>query len=79
MEKIKLFIHTNYKVLLGMIVGLIAGYFYWYHYGHLWGTYYLSSECWVNCVFGTLTGGFIMSLLDKKTDSNELRSVSKTD
>lgn len=62
MEKIRLLIKTNIAPLVGMIIGLPCGYLYWYLYGIYDGTFYLSSEWWVNCVYGLLFGGLIGSL-----------------
>jgi hypothetical protein len=60
-----LFLRINYEILAGMILGCIAGYFYWEWFGIMWGNYSLSSECWVNCLYGSLFGGFIASLFSK--------------
>lgn len=62
----KTFIKLNIKTLLGMFMGLVLGYIHWYYWGCYWGVYPMSSECWVNCLMGTLFGGFIVSLMDKK-------------
>ncbi|MDR1407226.1 MAG: hypothetical protein LBJ23_04155 [Tannerella sp.] len=63
--KLLLFIQLNHEVLAGMILGAIAGYFYWTRFGMMWGTYPLSSECWVNCTYGCLFGGFIANLISE--------------
>lgn len=65
MGNFTLFISNNKFATLGMILGLTLGYLHWYHVGCYWGTYPLSSECWVNCVAGLLFGGFIGSLCAK--------------
>lgn len=62
----KTFITLNIKTLLGMFIGLISGYIHWYYWGCYWGVYPMSFECWVNWLMGTLFGGFIVSLTDKK-------------
>ncbi len=59
------FFSINYKTLIGLVSGTIFGYFYWNLFGMEWGTYPGSSECWVNCIFGSLAGGLIGSLLSK--------------
>lgn len=46
----KLFLKQNRKVLLGMLVAVALGYIHWYYWGCYWGTYPMSSECWVNCI-----------------------------
>ncbi|WP_321480695.1 hypothetical protein [uncultured Bacteroides sp.] len=54
-----MFLRENVIVLFGMFLGVLAGYFYWLRFGIYWGSYPLSSECWTNCVYGCLVGGFI--------------------
>lgn len=66
MKPIMQFILQNKITLLGMLAGLIIAYFYWLNYGIYWGTYPLSSECWINCVYGILVGGFLSSLLTRQ-------------
>jgi hypothetical protein len=58
------FLLVNCKSLLGVILCGTAGFLCWQLFGFQWGTYPLSSECWVNCVYGGLFGGLIGSLLD---------------
>jgi len=65
MDRLILFFRTNSIVLVGMIVGVIMGFLHWSYFGCYWGTYPLSAECWVNCCYGAIFGGFIFSLLDK--------------
>lgn len=60
-----MFILKNKYALVGMSIGLLAGYLYWYFYSCYWGTYPLSSECWVNCAYGSVFGGFFATLLKK--------------
>ena len=67
MKKVLLFLQLNLKVLIGVAVGLALGYLHWYNYACYWGTYPMSSECWVNCLLGAAFGGFIMSLFDRKS------------
>ncbi len=61
-EQIVSFIRINKKVLIGMFTGSIIAYLYWLNYSIYWGTYPLSSECWVNCIYGFLFGGLVGSL-----------------
>ncbi len=65
MKKILQFIHNNAKILIGVLGGVILGYLYWYYIGCYWGTYPLSAECWVNCSYGGILGGFVMSLFNR--------------
>ncbi|MDR0427485.1 MAG: hypothetical protein LBH12_02655 [Dysgonamonadaceae bacterium] len=65
MKSLLRFIRTNKRTLAGMVLGTILAYFYWKYFGIRWGTYPLSSECWVNCVYGSLFGGFIACLTGK--------------
>ncbi|WP_081852545.1 hypothetical protein [Prevotella sp. 10(H)] len=66
MEKLHIFLTNNGTVILGMLLGLMVGFAHWYYFGCYWGTYPLSSECWVNCSFGIIVGGFISCLLRTK-------------
>lgn len=66
MKKLYSFVLINYKILLGMLLGSILGYIHWFYWGCYWGAYALSAECWVNCTFGILTGGFVVSFIDSK-------------
>lgn len=63
--KLLLFIHKNKIVILSMVTGTLIAYFYWFYFGIYWGTYPLSSECWVNCVYGGLLGGLLGALFPK--------------
>lgn len=65
MKQLLGFISNNKIILIGMLLGLVTGYLYWYYFSCYWGTYPLSAECWVNCSYGTLLGGFIASLIQK--------------
>ncbi len=69
--KLRLFIKKNRFTILSMIIGVIVAYFYWLHVGMYWGTYPLSSECWVNCVYGCLFGGLIYCIFLKKNIQDE--------
>ncbi|KKB53069.1 hypothetical protein HMPREF1212_01231 [Parabacteroides sp. HGS0025] len=73
-EQIVFFIRINKKVLIGMLTGAIIAYLYWLNYSIYWGTYPLSSECWVNCIYGFLFGGLIGSLFQ----DNEIKAASET-
>jgi len=73
-EQIVSFIRINKKVLIGMLTGAIIAYLYWLNYSIYWGTYPLSSECWVNCIYGFLFGGLIGSLFQ----DNEIKAASET-
>jgi len=57
------FLKTNAGVLVGITLGIIAGYLYWYHFGCQWGTYPLSAECWINCTYGGIFGGYLACLI----------------
>lgn len=61
----KTFLQHNLKILTGMIIGLAIGFIHWYLWGYTWGTYPMSSECWFNCIIGSLFGGFIICLIDE--------------
>lgn len=65
MKDILFFIRQNSRALIGTVVGVILGYLYWYYFACYWGTYPLSSECWINCAYGGVIGGFIMCLLNE--------------
>ncbi len=56
---------NNLLTVAGIISGLIIGYVYWYDIACYNGQYPLSGECWVNCVFGGITGGFISTLFNE--------------
>lgn len=64
MKDILQFILHNKIVLIGMLIGFIASYIYWYYFACYWGTYPLSAESWVNCGFGTILGGLVVSLIN---------------
>ncbi|MFQ9316646.1 MAG: hypothetical protein ACLS8C_10685 [Dysgonomonas mossii] len=64
MKDILQFILHNKIVLIGMLIGFIASYIYWYYFGCYWGTYPLSAESWVNCGFGTILGGLVVTLIN---------------
>ncbi|NDW17572.1 hypothetical protein D0T53_01410 [Dysgonomonas sp. 216] len=66
MSKFALFLNLNKYVLLGLVVGVVLGFLHWYFFGCYWGVYPMSSECWFNCTAGSLFGGFIFSLFDKR-------------
>ena len=63
--KLYLFMCNNKWVILCMILGNVLAYFLWSNFGIYWGTYPLSSECWVNCLYGCLGGGLVGCLLSK--------------
>lgn len=66
MKNIFTILSNNGIVLIGMLLGLIAGYLYWHYIACYWGVYPLSAECWVNCSYGVLTGGFLTCLIKGK-------------
>ncbi|MBD8389023.1 hypothetical protein [Dysgonomonas sp. BGC7] len=66
MKQILSFISNNKAVLTGMLAGLIIGYIHWFYFACYWGTYPLSAECWVNCSYGVIIGGFVASLIHKE-------------
>lgn len=66
MNKVLAFISNNSTILLGILAGIIIGFVYWFYFACYWGTYPLSAECWVNCSYGALIGGFALSLIDNK-------------
>jgi hypothetical protein len=66
LKKALKFIHQNKNALTGMTVGSVLAFLYWWHFGIYWGVYPLSSECWVNCVYGCLFGGLVGSILSNK-------------
>lgn len=66
MRRLLYFFRLNYMTLLGMFIGLGLGFMYWWKFGMLWGVLPLSSECWVNCIYGLLFGGLIGSVLSNK-------------
>ena len=49
-----------------MGIGALIAYFYWFYIGIYWGTYPLSSEWWVNCIYGGLYGGLLGGLIAPK-------------
>lgn len=56
----------NKIILLSMAAGALIAYIYWLHFAIYWGTYPLSGEWWVNCVYGSLSGGLLGALSHKK-------------
>ena len=67
MKLLLLFIFRNKATLTSVVIGLIVAYFYWPNYATYWGTYPFSSECWANCIYGILIGGFLGSFLFRKS------------
>ncbi len=65
MKRADSFIERNIFVLIFMLAGIILGYVYWVNWGMYCGTLPLSSECWVNCTYGGLMGGFVGSYIKK--------------
>lgn len=65
MKDILLFIRHNNRALIGVAIGVVLGYLHWYYFACYWGTYPLSAECWINCAYGGVSGGFIMCLLNE--------------
>ncbi|EGK05263.1 hypothetical protein [Dysgonomonas mossii] len=63
MKRLQALIIQNKATLLAMLIGLILGYLHWYFWGCYWGTYPMSAEMWTNCCAGSLSGGFVASLL----------------
>lgn len=63
MKLIISFIKINRYALLGIMLGGLSGYLYWRHFGIFWGSGFYSAECWVNCTYGCLFGGFLASLI----------------
>lgn len=59
------FLFLNRRAFLGLIIGSVLGFFFWQTIGFQWGAYPLSSECWVNCVYGALFGGLIGNVFEK--------------
>jgi len=66
MKKVFTLISNNRITLIGIICGLVIGYLYWHYFACYWGTYPLSAECWVNCAYGALAGGFFTCLVKEK-------------
>lgn len=60
---------SNCIIIIGLVAGTVIGYWYWNSIGLRWGTFPLSSEWWVNCIYGGLFGGLIMSLISKKQEA----------
>jgi hypothetical protein len=60
------FVRLNKAVFSGVMIGLGIAYWYWSNYAIYWGTYVLSSECWVNCIYGSLFGGLFGCLFHEK-------------
>jgi hypothetical protein len=65
-RRIARFLRINYKPMAGLLAGSLVGYLHWYYFGMQWGTAPLSSECWVNCIYGSLFGGLITCLIAGK-------------
>lgn len=64
------FLYENKIIILSMVIGAIVAYFYWKYFGIYWGTYPLSSECWVNCIYGGLFSA-LLSCIFLKEEKNE--------
>jgi len=62
LKKIFKSIILNRITLAGMVIGTVLGYLYWWNFGIYWGSYPLSSEWWVICIYGCLLGGLVGSL-----------------
>lgn len=67
------FIRINALPLIGISIGTFLGYLHWFLWGCYWGTYSLSSECWVNCTYGALFFGYIILAIFK----NDQTYISK--
>jgi hypothetical protein len=65
MRRSGLFRRKNGYVLLSMLLGIVMGYIYWVNWGIYYATLPLSSECWVNCVYGGLFTGLAASLIKR--------------
>lgn len=61
-EAITTFVYSNRTALKVFLAGSVIGYIYWYYFGCYWGTYPLSSEWWVNCIYGGIVANIIMNL-----------------
>lgn len=59
LKKLLSFVGCNKSALLGILAGSLLAYFYWLYFGIYCETYPLSSECWKNCIYGSLLGGLI--------------------
>lgn len=62
MKEVMTFVYSNRTALIIFLAGSVIGYIYWYYIGCYWGTYPLSSEWWVNCIYGGIVANIIMSL-----------------
>lgn len=62
LKKLFKFTTLNKTTLAGMVVGTFLGYLCWWNFGIYWGSYPLSSEWWVICIYGSLLGGLVGSL-----------------
>lgn len=62
MRTIRTFIHFNKTSLVAFLIGALVGYVYWYYLGCYWGTMPLSSEWWVNAIYGGLVANILINL-----------------
>ncbi len=62
MKKIHTFFHINKTALLIFAGGFILGYIYWYFFGCYWGNYPMSSEWWVNSIYGGLLANILVEI-----------------
>ncbi|MCC8153230.1 MAG: hypothetical protein LIP01_02855 [Tannerellaceae bacterium] len=63
MNRLTNFLKNNREPLIGILAGAVIGYIYWYHIACFRGTFPLAAECWVNCLLGAITGGFLACLI----------------
>lgn len=66
MKRLSLFVRNNSIVLICTVIGVSLGYAYWLNWGIYYGTFPLSSVCWVNCTYGGLFGGLVGSFLNPR-------------
>jgi xanthine/uracil permease len=66
MNKLKEMLKTNWLTLIGVVIGAITGYLYWLKIGCSTGTCPITSSPVMSTIWGTLMGGLIFSIFQKK-------------
>lgn len=62
MKNFRIFLQSNKNQLLIFAAGFVLGFIYWYFFGCYWGNYPLSSEWWVNSIYGGLLANILVGI-----------------
>lgn len=62
MKKIRQFIQAYRTSAILFAAGFGLGYAYWYCLGCYWGSYPMSAEWWVNCIYGGIFANILADI-----------------